>query len=108
LLIEEVQDAINDPNKITDVSSLLKESQVPIENVMDFVTEVPGFPERYPELADEEQLEAVPEKPAEGGVTPAGGPPAEGDNGEAAEGDPGQPSMPPAAGGAADGAAANP
>ncbi len=70
-LIDDVHKAINDPEKIKDVPSLLQGAQIPIENIMDFVHDVPGFGERYPELAEDVALETVPDAPAAGEGEPA-------------------------------------
>jgi hypothetical protein len=63
-LVDEFQTAINDPKRITKINTLLSAAKLPIENIMFFVLEVPGFAERYPELIDqEEKLDDVPEAP---------------------------------------------
>lgn len=63
-LVDAVQTAINDANRIRTVNTLLSASKLPIEDIMDFVVEIPGFTDRYPELAgDDEKLEDVPEAP---------------------------------------------
>lgn len=74
-LLDAFQLAVNDASKITDVNSLLQEAEVPIEDIMDFVLTIPGFTQKYPELAEGEELEAVPDAPPE----------------QPADGDPGQP-----------------
>ncbi len=80
-LLDEFQTAINDPAKIEDIDSLMTESKVPIENIMDFAIEVPGFLKRYPELAGEnEDLDEVPEVPEAGDGGAPGSEPPIGDN----------------------------
>ena len=63
--LESLQEAVNDAEAITDVNSLLQQAETPIEDIMDLVITIPGFAEKYPELAEDEGLEHVPDKPAE-------------------------------------------
>ncbi len=63
-LVEELQTAVNDPVAIKTINTLLTGSKLPIENIMEYSIELPGFTDRYPELADdEEKLDVVPEAP---------------------------------------------
>ncbi len=74
--VDSFQTIINDPGTITDINSLLNQAQTPIEDIMDLVLEIPGFQQRYPDLADDEALETVPEvpqAPPTGGEKPADG-----------------------------------
>lgn len=68
--VEALQTAINDIDRVTSVNSLLRQAKVPIEDVMDLVLEIPGFAQRYPDLAEDEELDTVPEAPPQ---NPAGG-----------------------------------
>ena len=102
-LVEEFQTAINEPTRITSINTLLTASKLPIENIMEFVIEIPGFTDRYPELADEEEkLDDVPEAPP---VDDPNQDPQSGESGEeGAEGDEG---ASPAEGANADGGEGN-
>lgn len=91
-LINALQTAANDPSLVTDINSLLNQVETPIEEIMDHVLEIPGFAERYPDLAEGEELATVPEAPpepaAEAGGNGEGGAEAGGDGGaEAGDGD---------------------
>ncbi|MEZ6138452.1 MAG: hypothetical protein R3C53_26515 [Pirellulaceae bacterium] len=85
-LLDEFQEAINDAVKIEDIASILDESKTPIENIMDFSIEVPGFLKRYPELADDEEDLQKAEKPKP--MPNNGGAPADGGPGAPADGQP--------------------
>ena len=54
--IAELQTAVNDPQLVTDMTSLLAQAEGNIEEIMDLVKEVPGFLARYPELAPDDDL----------------------------------------------------
>lgn len=54
--IEVFQTAVNDPQLVTNMTSLLAQAEGHIEEIMDLVKEVPGFLERYPELAPDDEL----------------------------------------------------
>jgi hypothetical protein len=63
-LLDELQTQVNDATKIKTINTLLTGAKIPIENIMEFAIELPGFVERYPDLADdEEKLDEVPEAP---------------------------------------------
>lgn len=82
-LVDELQTAINDAVKIRTINTLLTGAKVPIENIMEFALELPGFVDRYPELADDEEtLDVVPEAPVFGDDEP------EDSSGDDTEGDP--------------------
>lgn len=54
--IEVLQTAVNDPQLVTTMTSLLTQAEGHIEDIMDLVKEVPGFLERYPELTPDDEL----------------------------------------------------
>ncbi len=63
-LIDELLTEVNDAAKIKTINTLLTGAKIPIENIMEFALELPGFVDRYPDLADdEEKLDEVPEAP---------------------------------------------
>jgi len=72
--IEAFQTAVNDPERVTTMTTLLTQAEGNIEEIMDLVKEVPGFLERYPELAPDEELET-----AEDPDAPPATPPTDGD-----------------------------
>jgi hypothetical protein len=87
-LVEDFQTAINEPTRISKINTLLNASKVPIENIMDFVVKIPGFTDRYPELAGDEKLDDVPEAPAVDDPTmPLGGQEGEAPPGEQGDGE---------------------
>ncbi len=87
LALDAFQTAVNDLDSVTDMNSLLTQAEVPIEDIMDLVLEIPGFAEKYPELAEDAELETVPETPPPGDAGPAGGAPdGEGGQGPGSEG----------------------
>lgn len=98
-LLDAFQVAVNDLNKVTDENSLLINCKLPIEDIMFMVIEIPGFLEKYPELAEEEELAVVKESVKQ---DPNGeGQPGEGaGEGGAGEGQPGAGAGEGAAGGA--------
>ncbi len=57
--IEVFQTAVNDPLRVRSMASLLTQAEGNIEEIMDLVKEVPGFLERYPELAPDDELETA-------------------------------------------------
>ncbi len=71
--VEAFQTAVNDPQRVTTMTTLLTQAEGNIEEIMDLVKEVPGFLERYPELAPDEELET-----AEDPGAPPVAPPTEG------------------------------
>ncbi|MFN3190043.1 MAG: hypothetical protein ACE361_05925 [Aureliella sp.] len=89
--LDAFQVAINDVGKSSDVNELLNEAEIPIEDIMDLVLTIPGFGAAYPELAQDQELETVPDKveqPAEGGgASDKAGP----EGGEEGPGDPAAP-----------------
>lgn len=54
--IEVLQSAVNDPQLVTTMVSLLTHAEGHIEDIMDLVKEIPGFLERYPELTPDDEL----------------------------------------------------
>lgn len=94
-LLDAFQVAVNDLNKVTDENSLLINCKLPIEDIMFMVIEIPGFLEKYPELAEEEELAVVKESTKQNQE-------GEGQNNEGAagEGQPGEGAGAGAAGGA--------
>lgn len=54
--IEVLQTAVNDPQLVTTMTSLLTQAETHIEDIMDLAKEVPGFLERYPELTPDDEL----------------------------------------------------
>ncbi len=79
--VENFQTMVNDPAKITNMSSLLQEVEAPIEAVMDLVREIPEFKVQYPDYKDGDELATVEEeKPA---AAPAPTPDGEADAGAA-------------------------
>ncbi|GIW99389.1 MAG: hypothetical protein KatS3mg111_2722 [Pirellulaceae bacterium] len=57
--VEVFQSAINDPTPVTDVNSLLNVAELPIEDIMELVLEIPGFSEKYPDLVAGDELDTV-------------------------------------------------
>jgi hypothetical protein len=78
-LLEDLQTAMNS-NKVTTVTSLMNSSKKPIEEIMDYAKQVPGFLDKYPELKSEEdelaEAEVEPTQPPAtgGGIDGAGDP----------------------------------
>ncbi len=83
--VEEFQTAINDPNPITDVNSLLSVAELPIEDIMDLVLEIPGFSQKYPDLLKGDEL-ATAQRMPQNGKGAAGGNNAPGSGGNAPQG----------------------
>ncbi len=85
-LIDLLQTEINTIETVKDTNTLLKNAEVRIEDIMDFVLEIPGFAEQYPDLVEGDELETVTEapkeQPPEGGET-GGEPGASGEGSEA-------------------------
>ncbi|MEZ6151644.1 MAG: hypothetical protein R3C09_16160 [Pirellulaceae bacterium] len=57
--IELFQTAVNDPQRVRNMVSLLTQAEGNIEEIMDLVKEVPGFLVRYPELVPDEELDSA-------------------------------------------------
>ena len=88
--LDELQEAVNDANRITNVNDLLQQAEARIEEIMTTTEAIPGFLDKYPDLAVETDLASVPdqkEPPAEGSDPNKPGDP--GDGGEGGEGDSG-------------------
>ncbi|MCA9193130.1 MAG: hypothetical protein KDB03_15250 [Planctomycetales bacterium] len=88
--LDAFQAGMNDPRLVTNTTSLLNQTKLPIQDIMDLVLKVPGFKERYPELVEDEELDEVAEEPTQptgdsgdvgpadaGSADPTGGAPAD-------------------------------
>ena len=87
--LDELQEAVNDANRITNVNDLLQQAEARIEEIMTATEAIPGFLDKYPELAVETDLASVPdqkEPPAEGSDPNKPGDPGEGGEGGEGEG----------------------
>lgn len=71
--IEAFQTAVNDPQRVTTMTTLLTQAERNIEDIMDLVKEVPGFLERYPELTPDDELETAEDPDAVPADVPADG-----------------------------------
>lgn len=105
-LVEALQTAVNNPDTVTTAKSLLGVAEPPIEEIMDYVLEIPGFVKQYPEMSDEE-LEAAPTDeegadPAQGSAGKGPGDPS-GEGGENASGGDGPAGVAPGTGAGAGG-----
>ena len=97
LLVDAFQTAVNDFELAPDTSKLLQQTKTPIEDIMDHVLTIPGFTQQYPDLAEDEELDEIPDQPqappadngGSGSEQPAGEPPGEG-GGPATEGQAGE------------------
>lgn len=63
LLVDAFQTAVNDFEMAPDTSKLLQQTKTPIEDIMDHVLTVPGFTDQYPDLAEDEELDEIPDQP---------------------------------------------
>lgn len=73
-VIDDLQKVVNDINRVRNPSSLLSQSKMPIEDIMDFAKKMPGFLDKYPELkTDEEELEEADQPKSDETGTPDGG-----------------------------------
>ena len=63
LLVDAFQTAVNDFEAAPDTSKLLQQTKTPIEDIMDHVLTVPGFTDQYPDLAEDEELDEIPDQP---------------------------------------------
>jgi hypothetical protein len=72
-LVDDLQKAVNDPNRVRTITSLMNFTKMPIEEIMDYSKKLPGFLEKYPELKnDDDELEQAidpPKQPTDGGKT---------------------------------------
>ncbi|HBE66516.1 MAG TPA: hypothetical protein DDW52_00070, partial [Planctomycetaceae bacterium] len=58
-LIDNLQNAINDTNTVTSVTTLLQGCKTPIEEIMLHVLKIPEFREKYPEILEAEGLDEI-------------------------------------------------
>lgn len=76
--LDGLQTQLNNPVGVTDINGLLNQVREPIIDVMYLATQVPGFLERYPEIAKDEGLPVTPAAPQIDPGAPDGGPPVDG------------------------------
>lgn len=91
-LVDDFQKVINDINKVRTVATLMANSKLPIEEIMDYSKKMPGFLEKYPELkSDEDKLQEAEQPKPEDGSKPDDGKKDDGKKDDGKPEDPGKP-----------------